>query len=42
MVSHDSRGYQLNRPLQSPAVSLSPPIDPQGNGNGKHSLCDDP
>jgi hypothetical protein len=38
MVTHDSRGYQLNLALQSPAVSLSPPIDPQGNGNGKHSL----
>ena len=37
IVSHDSRGYQLKRPLQSPAVSLSAPIDPQGNGNGKHS-----
>ena len=37
VVSHDSRGYQLKRPLQSPAVSLSAPIDPQGNGNGKHS-----
>src|ERR1700730_11192262 len=36
VVSHDSRGYQLKRPLQSPAVSLSAPIDPQGNGNGKH------
>jgi hypothetical protein len=41
VVTHDSRGYQLNLPLQSPAVSLSPPIDPQGNGNGKHSLFDD-
>ena len=37
VVTRDSRGYQLNRPLQSPAVSLSPPIDPWGNGNGKHS-----
>ena len=37
MVSHDSRGYQLTRSMQSPAVSLSAPIDPQGNGNGKHS-----
>ena len=37
VVTRDSRGYQLNRPLQSPAVSLSPPIDPRGNGNGKHS-----
>jgi hypothetical protein len=30
LVSRDSRGYQLNPALQSPAVSLSPPIDPQG------------
>src|SRR5271157_5630039 len=36
VVSRDSRGYQLKRPLQSPAVSLSAHIDPQGNGNGKH------
>jgi AAA domain-containing protein len=37
VITHDSRGYQLNRPSPSPAVSLSLPIDPQGNGNGKHS-----
>jgi hypothetical protein len=37
LVIHDSRGYQLKLPLQSPAVSLSSPIGPQGNGNGKHS-----
>jgi hypothetical protein len=37
VVSHDSRGYQLKLPLQAPAVSLSSPIDPQGNGNGKYS-----
>jgi hypothetical protein len=30
-VRHDSRGYQLNLPFP---VSL--PIDPHGNGNGKH------
>jgi hypothetical protein len=30
-VTHDSRGYQLKLPFP---VSL--PIDPQGNGNGKH------
>src|SRR5271157_183065 len=30
VVSHDSRGYQLKGPLQSPAVSLSAPIDPPG------------
>jgi hypothetical protein len=37
VVSRNSKGYQLNLALQSTAVSLSPPIDPQGNGNGKHS-----
>ena len=37
VVTRDSRGYQLNRSLQSPAASLSPPIGPQGNGNGKRS-----
>ena len=37
ILSHDSRGYQLKGLMQSPAVSLSAPIDPQGNGNGKHS-----
>jgi len=36
VVTHDSRGYQLNRSSRAPAVSLSLPIDPQGNGNGKH------
>ena len=36
VVTHDSRGYQLNRVSPSPAVSLSPPIGPQGKGNGKH------
>src|ERR1700745_1619119 len=37
VVSNDSRAYHLKLPLQSPAVSLSSPIDPQGNGNGKYS-----
>jgi hypothetical protein len=37
IVTRDNRGYQLNPALQSPAVSLSPSIGPQGNGNGKHS-----
>ena len=41
VVSRDSRGYQLNPALQSPAVSLSCPIGSQGNGNGKHSSLDD-
>ncbi len=30
-VSRDSRGYQIKRPFP-----VSQPIDPQGNGNGKH------
>src|SRR5271170_6972965 len=34
VVTHDSRGYQLNRVSPSPAVSLSPPIGPQGKGTG--------
>jgi AAA domain len=38
VVTRDSKGYQLNPALQSPAVSLSRPIDPQGNGNGKDFL----
>ena len=33
-VCHDSKGYQLKLPFP---VSRS--IAPQGNGNGKHSLC---
>ena len=33
-VVRDARGYQLKLPFP---VSL--PIDPPGNGNGKHSLC---
>ncbi len=33
-VVRDARGYQLK--LSFP---VSRPIDPQGNGNGKHSLC---
>jgi hypothetical protein len=37
VVTRDSKGYQLNLARQSPAVSLSAPIDPQGNGNGKRS-----
>jgi DNA-binding IclR family transcriptional regulator len=28
VVSRESRGYRLNPPLQSPAVSLSPSIGP--------------
>jgi AAA domain-containing protein len=36
VVTRDRRGYQLNPEFQSSAVSLSPPIDPRGNGNGKH------
>jgi hypothetical protein len=37
VVTRDSKGYQLNVALQSPVVSLSRSLDPQGNGNGKHS-----
>jgi len=33
-VSRDSRGYQLKPPFP-----VSRPIDPQGNGNGKYTLC---
>ena len=33
-VVRDASGYQLK-----PAFPVSLPIDPQGNGNGKHSLC---
>ena len=36
MVTHDSRGYQLNRVSPSPAVSLSAPLGPEGKGNRKH------
>lgn len=39
LVCRDSKGYQLRLPLEDPLVSLSLPIDPQGNGNGKRSLC---
>lgn len=33
-VVRDAAGYQLRLPFP-----VSRPIDPQGNGNGKHSLC---
>ena len=33
-LSRNAKGYQLNLPFP-----LSRPIDPQGNGNGKHPLC---
>ena len=39
LVSRDTKGYQLRLPFEDPLVSLSHPIDPQGNGNGKRSLC---
>jgi hypothetical protein len=35
VVTHDSRGYQLNRPSPSPAVSLSLPMDRETE-KGKH------
>jgi len=34
LVIHDARGYRLRAPLGE-GVSLSRPIDPPGNGNGK-------
>jgi hypothetical protein len=33
-IVRDATGYQLKTPFP-----VSHPIDPQGNGNGKHSLC---
>ena len=36
LVCHDNRGYQLKLHFDDPLVSLSRPIDPPGNGNGKH------
>ena len=36
-LTHTTQGYQLKSPAKSPPVSLSRPIDPQGNGNGKHA-----
>lgn len=36
LVVRDAYGYQLKASLDE-AVSLFPPIDPQGNGNGKHA-----
>ena len=39
-VTRHSKGYQLKLAPRSPALSLSAPIDPQGNGNGKHPLED--
>jgi hypothetical protein len=39
LVHHDQRGYQLKPHFHDPPVSLPPPIDPVGNGNGKHPLC---
>jgi hypothetical protein len=38
LVIRDDQGYHLKLPLQEPPVSLSHPIDPGGNGNGKHPL----
>jgi hypothetical protein len=35
LVSRDGRGYQFKLPLEDPLLFVSPPIDPQGNGNGK-------
>ena len=35
LLIHDARGYQLKLPLLPDPVSLSRPIHPPGNGNGK-------
>jgi hypothetical protein len=37
LVCHDHRGYQLKLHFDDPLVSLSRPIGPLGNGNGKGS-----
>jgi hypothetical protein len=37
LVCHDNRGYQLKLHFDDPLVSLSRPIDPLGNGNGKQA-----
>ncbi len=39
VVRHDAKGYQLKLPLDDQPVSFSCPIDPGGNGNGKHSAA---
>src|SRR6266542_661746 len=36
LLCHDNRGYQLKLHFDDPLLSLSRPIDPRGNGNGKH------
>ena len=36
VVTRDSRGYQLTLPLGPEPVPRDLPIDPSGNGNGKH------
>ena len=38
VVCRDGRGYQLKLPWDDPLVSLSPPLGPPGNGNGKPHL----
>ena len=40
VVTRDSRGYQLNLALQSPAVSLSPSIGPRETETGNTSVDD--
>jgi hypothetical protein len=37
VVRHDAKGYQIKLPLDDQPVSLSCPIAPSGNGNGKPS-----
>jgi hypothetical protein len=36
LVCHDNLGYQLKLHFDDPLLSLARPIDPPGNGNGKH------
>ena len=36
-LTHTAEGYQLRPTPLTPPVSLSAPIDPPGNGNGKPS-----
>jgi len=36
LVTRTAKGYQLKLPFEPPPFPVSPSIDPQGNGNGKH------
>jgi len=39
-ITHTSQGYQLRPPGLTPAVSLSAPLHPPGNGNGKRPTAE--